>query len=105
MDINPIILAIPIYFILIGVEVLYDRLNHKKRYRLNDAITNISCGITEQATGVFVKVFTLAVYHFIFVNFAIFSVPETVFWTVVSISFGSGTLSITKARITIFLSH
>jgi sterol desaturase/sphingolipid hydroxylase (fatty acid hydroxylase superfamily) len=83
MDINPIILAIPVYFILIGVEVLYDRLNHKKRYRLNDAITNISCGITEQATGVFVKVFTVAVYHFFFVNFAIFSVPETVFWTVV----------------------
>lgn len=83
MDINPIILAIPVYFILIGVEVLYDRLKHKKRYRLNDAITNISCGITEQATGVFVKVFTVAVYHFFFVNFAVFTVPETVFWTVV----------------------
>jgi sterol desaturase/sphingolipid hydroxylase (fatty acid hydroxylase superfamily) len=83
MDINPIILAIPVYFILMGVEVLYDQLKHKKRYRLNDAITNISCGITEQATGVFVKVFTVAVYHFFFVNFAVFSVPETVFWTVV----------------------
>lgn len=83
MDLNPIVLSIPIYFVLIGIELIYDRIKHKKLYRLNDAITNISCGITEQVTGVFVKVLTVAVYVFFYEYFRIFEVPHTWYWAVV----------------------
>ena len=74
---NPIVLSIPIFFFLIGIEIIYDRINHKNLYRLNDAVANISCGIFEQITGVFAKVFTVAMYAFIFTNARLFTIPNT----------------------------
>ncbi len=72
---NPIVLSIPIFFLLIGIEVIYDRFYKKGLYRLNDALTNISCGITEQLSGVFAAVFTVGIYHFVFEQFRWFTVP------------------------------
>lgn len=77
---NPVVLSIPIFFILIGMEVAYGRYKNRKLYRLNDAITNISCGVVEQLTGVFAKVFTVAAYHFIYIHFAIFELSNTWYW-------------------------
>lgn len=82
MNINPIILSIPIYFLLIGIEVVYDLFKKKGIYRLNDSLTNISCGMFEQITGVFAKVGTIAIYHYVYVNFAVFSIPETWYWAI-----------------------
>ncbi|MGB1031485.1 MAG: sterol desaturase family protein, partial [Flavobacteriales bacterium] len=51
-------------------EVIYDLIQRKKGnpglYRLNDAFTNISCGIVDQLSGVFAKVFTVWVYAMVF---------------------------------------
>lgn len=55
MSLNPIVLSIPVFFILIGIEVAWDRFRKGGVYRLADALTNISCGITEQVSGVFLK--------------------------------------------------
>jgi sterol desaturase/sphingolipid hydroxylase (fatty acid hydroxylase superfamily) len=74
---NPIVLSIPIFFLLIGLEVFYDRFYKKRLYRLNDALTNISCGITEQLSGVFAAVFTVGLYHLVFEQYRLFTVPET----------------------------
>lgn len=83
MGINPILLSIPIFLVLIGAEAIYDRIKNRQLYRLNDATTNISCGIVEQSTGLFAKVFTVAAYHFMFTNFAIFNIPDTwICWVV-----------------------
>jgi len=41
MSLSPIVLSIPIYFGLIGVELLAERWQHTQRYRLADALTNI----------------------------------------------------------------
>jgi sterol desaturase/sphingolipid hydroxylase (fatty acid hydroxylase superfamily) len=75
MNPNPIVLSIPIFFILIGVELLVERFRQQKLYRLNDAITNISCGIGEQVTGVFMKLFVVAIYQFIYEHYAFFTIP------------------------------
>jgi sterol desaturase/sphingolipid hydroxylase (fatty acid hydroxylase superfamily) len=83
MEINPIVLSIPIYFILIGIEVAYDRFKGLGMYRLNDALGNISCGITEQVTGVFAKVFTVALYHYFYTHFRLLDVPQTWYWAVI----------------------
>ena len=77
MDLNPIILSIPIYFALIGIELLIQAIKKYKIYRLNDAITNISCGITQQVTGVFFKVLSVAAYQFVYENFALFEIAPT----------------------------
>ena len=77
MDLNPIIFSIPIYFALIGIELLIQAIKKYKIYRLNDAITNISCGITQQVTGIFFKVLSVAAYQLVYENFALFSIEPT----------------------------
>jgi alkylglycerol monooxygenase len=57
-----IIYSIPIFFLLIGVELLVTRIQRVSYYRFNDAITNLSCGIGSQVSGIFLKVLTIGVY-------------------------------------------
>ncbi len=42
MNLNPIVLSIPIFFVLIGIELVVERLSHKKLYRMPDAIANLA---------------------------------------------------------------
>jgi alkylglycerol monooxygenase len=79
MDLNPVILAIPMYFALMGIELVYESISRKKTYRLNDAITNISTGTLQQLTGTFLKIFKIGVYAFVFQHFAFFEIPAD--WT------------------------
>lgn len=79
MNINPIILSIPVFFILIGLELVVDKLRKKSNYRFNDAITNISCGIGEQVTGVFFKLTVVGLYQFLFEHYALLNIPVN--WT------------------------
>ncbi len=81
---NIIILSIPIFFLLIGIELLYDRIRKKNLYRFNDSFSNISCGITEQVSGVFAKVFTVAAYDVIYQNFRLMDIPGTWYWWIVA---------------------
>lgn len=77
MNLNPIVLSIPIFFILIGVELLVDRFRDEKVYRLNDALTNISCGIASQVAGIFMKLIVVGVYQFLYEHYAFFRIPNT----------------------------
>lgn len=47
--------AVPVFFLLIGLEVLLGRALRRKLYRLNDSINDLSCGIIEQTVGIFLK--------------------------------------------------
>ncbi|MDQ2658099.1 MAG: sterol desaturase family protein, partial [Bacteroidota bacterium] len=85
MNINPIVLSIPVFFILIGVELLVERFTHQKLYRLPDAISNISCGITSQLSGLFLKVLGVGVYQLLAERFAMFSLDNTTWWYWVSL--------------------
>lgn len=78
-QINPIVLSIPVYFILIAIEWIIDLLFKNERYRVNDALSNIGCGITEQVSGIFLKVFFIACYTYLFENFRFFEVPVNAF--------------------------
>ncbi|XOV94744.1 MAG: sterol desaturase family protein [Bacteroidota bacterium] len=87
MDINPVILSIPVYFLLIGIELIIQFFSHKHIYRLNDAITNISCGITEQVSGAFVKIVSIGIYQYIFEHWSLFNIPVT-WWSVLLLYLG-----------------
>lgn len=73
---NAIILSIPIFFLLIGVELLVQKMRKVELYRLNDAVGNISCGITQQVSGVFFKTLTFAGYLVLYENYRFVNVPE-----------------------------
>jgi sterol desaturase/sphingolipid hydroxylase (fatty acid hydroxylase superfamily) len=82
MNLNPIVLSIPIFFILIGVEIVVERLTHRKLYRLPDSIANLSCGITSQLSGIFFRVLAVGVYEVIFSNFALVRLERNwIYWT------------------------
>ena len=48
-----IVLSIPIFFVLMGIELLVVRLQRKDYYVLADSVNDISCGILSQLTEVF----------------------------------------------------
>jgi sterol desaturase/sphingolipid hydroxylase (fatty acid hydroxylase superfamily) len=66
---------------LIGVELIVERLTHKDLYKLPDAIANLSCGITSQLSGLFLKILAIGVYQFIFEKFALFTLERNwLYW-------------------------
>jgi alkylglycerol monooxygenase len=83
LNLNPIVLSIPIFFILIGIELLIERFTHKDLYRFPDAIANISCGITSQLSGLFLTFLGIGVYTILFEQFAFFTLqPTWYYWLV-----------------------
>ena len=81
MNLNPIVLSIPIFFILIGIELLVQRFTHQDLYRFPDSIANLSCGITSQLSGLFLKILGVGAYEFLFENFALFELKHTwIYW-------------------------
>lgn len=72
MNLNPVIIAIPMYFTLMAVELVYEAVTRKKTYRLNDAVTNISTGTLQQLTNTFIKIVNIGIYTFIFEQFRLF---------------------------------
>ncbi len=77
---NIMIFAIPVFFLLIGLELLVERRHKKQWYRLSDAMSNISCGISQQVTGVFMKAVSLLAYVYIYTNWSFFEIPN-VWWS------------------------
>jgi alkylglycerol monooxygenase len=74
-------MSIPIFFVLIGIELVVERITNKKLYRLPDAIANLSCGITSQLSGLFLKVFAIGVYQILHENFNLVTWDRTwVYW-------------------------
>ncbi|MCB9233912.1 MAG: sterol desaturase family protein [Bacteroidia bacterium] len=74
---NYIAMAIPVFFLLIGVEVLVQKLAKSKLYRFNDAVNNISCGVTSQVFGALVRTVFIVGYLYLYDNFRLLEIPQT----------------------------
>jgi alkylglycerol monooxygenase len=83
LNLNPIVLSIPIFFILIGIELLIERFTRKDLYRFPDAIANISCGITSQLSGLFLTFLGIGIYTIIFEQFAFFHLQATWYYWII----------------------
>lgn len=57
--------SIPLFFVLIAVELLYTRFDRRSFYRLNDSISDLSAGTISQVAGVFTKVLLIGAYAWI----------------------------------------
>ncbi|MFN3940961.1 MAG: sterol desaturase family protein, partial [Chitinophagales bacterium] len=76
---NYIVLAIPVFFLLIGVEIIIDKLHRTGYYRMHDAISNLQAGITEQVTGAFAKLFVTGIYVLLYTHVRFFTIPDNPF--------------------------
>ena len=54
--------SIPLFFILLGLELAYARLSGRGLLRLNDSISNLSLGTLSQLSGLFFKLVTIGLY-------------------------------------------
>ncbi|MFY0594523.1 sterol desaturase family protein [Roseivirga sp.] len=84
MNLNPTVIAIPVYFLLIGIELIVHRVKATKSYRLNDAITNINCGVTSQVSGAFLRVFSIGLYTLIYEHYKVTTIPDNIYTWVIA---------------------
>ncbi|MBY0433325.1 MAG: sterol desaturase family protein [Cyclobacteriaceae bacterium] len=64
-----------------GIELVVERLSHRKLYRLPDSIANLSCGITSQLSGLFMRVLAIGVYEVIYSQGAFFHLEKNwIYW-------------------------
>jgi sterol desaturase/sphingolipid hydroxylase (fatty acid hydroxylase superfamily) len=84
MNHQMIALAIPVFFLLIGVELWADLRRRRGLYRLNDAVTDLSCGVSQQALAVFLNVGIVAAYQFVWERAAIapFAPTDPIAWVI-----------------------
>jgi alkylglycerol monooxygenase len=77
MDTSAIHLAIPVFFVLIGVELVVARLVARDVYRFSDSVIDLSCGILQQVAEVFLKTVLFAGYAALFASHRLFEIPAT----------------------------
>ncbi|MCK6506121.1 sterol desaturase family protein [Myxococcota bacterium] len=81
--INPIALSIPAFFVLIGVELAWSwragRLSGARpTYRLVDAVTDLACGVSSQATGLLLStVFFAGTYSLAWTHLRLWTLPDS----------------------------
>jgi sterol desaturase/sphingolipid hydroxylase (fatty acid hydroxylase superfamily) len=63
--------SIPLFFALIGLELLVARVRRKRLYRLNDSVSDLSLGILSQLTGIFVAIGTIAVFGWVSTHWSV----------------------------------
>ncbi|SFH50030.1 sterol desaturase family protein [Pedobacter insulae] len=86
MKVDYIALSVPVFFILIGIELAYAFWKKLKYYRFNDSISNLSQGIGSQITGLFMKTALFFGYKYIFENWRLFDLPTTIWvWIILFI--------------------
>ncbi len=73
--VNYIVLAIPVFFLLIAAELALDRIAHRDYYRLGDTVSDLSCGTLDQVVAIFLKAAVFAGYVFVFERLRVVTLP------------------------------
>lgn len=74
-----IVLATPVFFVLIAIEYAIGLKRRHNTYRLDDAITSIGLGMLSQISAVFTRLLRVGIYTAVYAMVAIW--PEHPFWT------------------------
>ena len=75
-----IVLATPLFFLLIGIEFAVGRMRGRNTYRLNDALGSIGLGVMSQLIGVFSALLTVAIYTLAFTHLSLWQLPADAAW-------------------------
>lgn len=74
---NFILYAVPFFFLLIGLELVLEKVRKTEYYRTNDAINSLSAGVLSRMVDIVKALVPLTVYVFIFENFAFLQLADT----------------------------
>ena len=76
------LLAIPVFFLMMGIEWYYLRKKRQDSYRLNDSVNNLVVGLGQQVWSLLMKGFLFGVYIYFYNHFSLFKIPAT-WWSFV----------------------
>jgi sterol desaturase/sphingolipid hydroxylase (fatty acid hydroxylase superfamily) len=79
-DAQIIVLATPVFLLLIAVELLVGIKRGRNTYRLADALNSIGLGIMSQLTGLFSKLLMIGIYTALFTHVALWKLPANALW-------------------------
>jgi len=79
-DTQVIVLATPVFLLLIVVEWLVGLRRGRNTYRLNDALNSVGLGILSQLAGVFSRLMSIGIYVLIFTRFSIWQLSADSPW-------------------------
>ena len=65
MTLDPIALAVPFFFLLIGLELLFARARRRRVYRFTDSFADLGCGVTQRVVLLLFEASLLAGYAFV----------------------------------------
>lgn len=88
MDEKYVALAVPVFFLMIGLELLVQRRKGDAGYNFQDSVTNLSCGIGQQVLGPFLKGAGLVGYVLLYDHARAFTVSSHSVWAWVALLFG-----------------
>ena len=66
MSPDPIALAIPIFFLLIGLELLVARARRRRVYRFGDTFSDLGCGVIERTVLLLLQAWLVGGYAFVY---------------------------------------
>ena len=72
-------MAVPVFLLLILVELVVDRIRQTGHYRSNDAINSLSAGALSTTTGYFTKFLEWTIWGFVLSNFALVDMQRSWF--------------------------
>jgi sterol desaturase/sphingolipid hydroxylase (fatty acid hydroxylase superfamily) len=75
-----IVLATPVFLLMIGIEFLVGLKRGRNTYRLNDAMNSIGLGIVSQLVNLFSALFTVWVYVLVFEHASLWKLPTNAWW-------------------------
>jgi sterol desaturase/sphingolipid hydroxylase (fatty acid hydroxylase superfamily) len=75
-----IVLATPVFLLLIAVEFVVGVVRGRNTYRLADALSSIGLGILSQVSGVFTKLMTIGIYAAVYEAVSIWKLPVESVW-------------------------
>lgn len=83
MALNPIVLAVPFYFVGMGIEMAIDRRLRRRLYATDDTLNNLACGLYQQLLTVVAAVAIMAPYYWVYGHLRVtdwFGAHPTIAW-------------------------
>jgi sterol desaturase/sphingolipid hydroxylase (fatty acid hydroxylase superfamily) len=77
---NPIVYAIPVFFVLMALEMAVAHRRRQRVYRLGDTISSVGLGAVSQVTGLYSKAISFGIYVLVFQSLALFQLPVDAWW-------------------------
>jgi len=75
-----IVLATPVFLLLIAVEFAVGLRRGRNTYRFSDALSSIGLGVMSQIVGVFSKLMTVGIYAAVFAHVSLWQLPTDALW-------------------------